>query len=148
MKHKSFKEQNFPKQLFLYAKDTTAFYRFLADLPGEVQHKILTKLGELKYTHKESLREPYFKCFTQKRYKGFIELRIRSKMLVRIIFIPHGNDYIILNFFVKTCPRDTDIALEKSERVKKRLAQTPHAQVELVPGDTYYELNAPDSPTP
>ncbi len=142
MKYKSFKEQNYPKQLFLYGQDTTAFYRFLSELPTELQYKVLTKLNELKYTHKESLHEPYFKFFTDRRYKGMIELRIKSKVLIRIIFVQRGNDYILLSFFVKGCPRDTMMALEKAAKVQKRLLKSPNALVELVPSTTHYELKS------
>ncbi len=142
MKRKDKKPQNFPKQLFLYYNDATAFYNFLADLPAETQYKVLTKLGELRYSYKESLHEPHFKFFTDRRYKGLIELRIKSKVLIRVIFMQRGDEYIILDFFIKQCPRDTISALEKADRVRRRLIRTPKALVELVPSEASYELKS------
>ncbi|WP_409969923.1 hypothetical protein [Bengtsoniella intestinalis] len=102
-----------------------------------MQCKLVTKLGELKYRLHGSLHEPYFKFFTDRRYKGLIELRIKSKVLVRVIFMQKGNDYIILSYFIKQCPRDTVTALERADRVRKKLDKTPHALTTLVPGESY-----------
>lgn len=131
-----------PKQLLLYTHDATAFYRFMAELPSEAQGKALSHLRKLKYTHKESLHEPHYKFFADRRYKGLVELRIRSSVLIRIILMPRNNDYIILAFFVKQCPRDTITTLERADRVRKKLLKAPYSLVELVPCDAQYTLKS------
>ena len=44
------------------------------------------QLYQLSKPHKPELREPHFKRFSLERYRDLCELRVKSKMLVRIIF--------------------------------------------------------------
>lgn len=59
---------------------------FIDGLDPRLREKIIMQLYQLSKPHKPELREPHFKRFSLERYRDLCELRVKSKMLVRIIF--------------------------------------------------------------
>lgn len=59
---------------------------FIDSLDPRLREKIIMQLYQLSKPHKPELREPHFKRFSLERYRDLCELRVKSKMLVRIIF--------------------------------------------------------------
>ena len=64
-------------------------------------------------------------------YRDLWELRVKSKVLIRIIFctLPNG-DVLLLHGFVKRQKRDTMQALEQSIRILDALREHPERAVE------------------
>ena len=70
-----------------------------------------------------SFQPPLVKAFRLDRYKGFYELRIRLRQMVRIIFyINTEGDIVLLHGFVKRHERATEQALETARARKLALA--------------------------
>lgn len=89
------------------------------------------QLYQLSKPHKPELREPHFKRFSLERYRDLCELRVKSKMLVRIIFYfcPNGQ-VLLLHGFIKRQKRDTMQALEQAIRILDALREPPERAVE------------------
>lgn len=75
---------------------------FIDGLDPRLREKIIMQLYQLSKPHKPELREPHFKRFSLERYRDLCELRVKSKMLVRIIFYfcPNGQ-VLLLHGFIK-----------------------------------------------
>lgn len=91
---------------------------FIDSLDPRLREKIIMQLYQLSKPHKPELREPHFKRFSLERYRDLCELRVKSKMLVRIIFYfcPNGQ-VLLLHGFIKRQKRDTMQALEQAIRI-------------------------------
>lgn len=91
---------------------------FIDSLDPRLREKIIMQLYQLSKPHKPELREPHFKRFSLERYRDLCELRVKSKMLVRIIFCfcPNGQ-VLLLHGFIKRQKRDTMQALEQAIRI-------------------------------
>ena len=83
------------KGILIYqAPDKTApVPDFIDGLDPRLREKIIIRLYHLSLSHKPELKEPHFKRFSLERYRDLCELRVKSKMLIRIIFYlcPNGN---------------------------------------------------------
>lgn len=65
------------------------------------------------------------------KYRKLCELRVKSKVLIRIIFYPCPNgDSLLLYAFIKRQKRDTMQALEQSLRILDALREHPERAVE------------------
>ena len=91
---------------------------FIDSLDPRLREKIIMQLYQLSKPHKPELREPHFKRFSLECYRDLCELRVKSKMLVRIIFCfcPNGQ-VLLLHGFIKRQKRDTMQALEQAIRI-------------------------------
>lgn len=112
---------------------------FIDGLDPRLREKILLRLYFLTQLEKPEMKEPHFKRFSIERYRDLWELRVKSKVLIRIIFytLPNG-DVLLLHGFVKRQKRDTMQALEQSISLpagllfkwdlrRKRLSRTPRS---------------------
>ena len=104
---------------------------FIDSLDPRLREKIIMQLYQLSKPHKPELREPHFKRFSLERYRDLCELRVKSKMLVRIIFCfcPNGQ-VLLLHGFIKRQKRDTMQALEQAIRIPDALREHPERAVE------------------
>ena len=75
---------------------------FIDGLDPRLREKILLRLYFLTQLEKPEMKEPHFKRFSIERYRDLWELRVKSKVLIRIIFctLPNG-DVLLLHGFVK-----------------------------------------------
>ena len=103
----------------------------LAGFDPRLREKILLRLYFLTQLEKPEMKEPHFKRFSIERYRDLWELRVKSKVLIRIIFctLPNG-DVLLLHGFVKRQKRDTMQALEQSIRILDALREHPERAVE------------------
>ena len=74
---------------------------------------------------KPEMKEPHFKRFSLERYRKLCELRVKSKVLIRI-----DGDSLLLYAFIKRQKRDTMQALEQSLRILDALREHPERAVE------------------
>lgn len=104
---------------------------FIDGLEPHLREKILLRLYQLTLPQKPELKEPHFKRFSLERYRGLCELRVKSKVLIRIIFCfcPNG-DVLLLHGFIKRQNRDTMQALEQSLKILNALREHPERAVE------------------
>lgn len=104
---------------------------FIDSLDPRLREKIIMQLYQLSKPHKPELREPHFKRFSLERYRDLCELRVKSKMLVRIIFYfcPNGQ-VLLLHGFIKRQKRDMMQALEQAIRILDALREHPERAVE------------------
>ena len=104
---------------------------FIEGLDPRLREKILLRLYQLSQPEKPEMKEPHFKRFSLERYRNLCELRVKSKVLIRIIFYlcPNG-DVLLLHAFVKRQKRDTMQALEQSLRILDALRENPERTVE------------------
>ena len=102
---------------------------FIDGLDPRLREKILLRLYFLTQLEKPEMKEPHFKRFSIERYRDLWELRVKSKVLIRIIFctLPNG-DVLLLHGFVKRQKRDTMQALEQSIRILDALRGTSGAR--------------------
>lgn len=104
---------------------------FIDNLDPRLREKIILQLFQLSRPHKPELREPHFKRFSLERYRDLCELRVKSKVLVRIIFCFRPNGHVLLlHGFIKRQKRDTMQALEQSIRILDALREHPERAVE------------------
>lgn len=95
---------------------------FIDRLDQKVQQKIRIQI-KLLTNPQCNLQPPLIKAFRLDRYKGFYELRIRLRQMVRIIFyINTEGEIILLHGFVKKHERATEQALETARARKLALA--------------------------
>ena len=59
---------------------------FIDGLDPRLREKILLRLYFLTQLEKPEMKEPHFKRFSIERYRDLWELRVKSKVLIRIIF--------------------------------------------------------------
>lgn len=104
---------------------------FLSSLEPKLQKKLRRQFLMLACTEISDLREPHYKHFVLERYNQFYELREKNKILVRIIFVICGEDYLLLTPFVKRQPRDTMRALEASLRLLAEIREHPDYAVNM-----------------
>ena len=104
---------------------------FIDGLDPRLREKILLRLYFLTQLEKPEMKEPHFKRFSIERYRDLWELRVKSKVLIRIIFcmLPNG-DVLLLHGFVKRQKRDTMQALEQSIRILYARREHPERAVE------------------
>lgn len=104
---------------------------FIESLEPRLREKIIMRLYQLSRPQKPEMKEPHFKRFSLERYRDLCELRVKSKMLIRIIFYlcPNG-DVMLLYGFIKRQKRDTMQALEQSLRILDALREHPERAVE------------------
>lgn len=104
---------------------------FIDGLDPRLREKIIMQLYQLSLPQKPEMREPHFKRFSLERYRSLCELRVKSKVLIRIIFYLHPNgDVLLLHGFIKRQKRDTMLALEQSLRILDALRDHPERTVE------------------
>lgn len=60
---------------------------FIDGLDPRLREKILLRLYFLTQLEKPEMKEPHFKRFSIERYRDLWELRVKSKVLIRIIFL-------------------------------------------------------------
>ncbi len=110
-----------------------ALQDFLDGLEPRLQTKVLRQIAMLRYTPITRLCEPYYKHFSTEKYQKLYEMRIRSKVLIRIIFTVQGQNTILLIPFVKRKPRDTMQALERSLKLLYDIKTAPDRVAEFKP---------------
>lgn len=104
---------------------------FIDGLEPRLREKIILRLIQLSRTHDPELKEPHFKRFSLERYRALCELRVKSKVLVRVIFVFRADGSILLlHSFIKRQKRDTMQALEQSLRILDVLRDHPERAVE------------------
>lgn len=110
---------------------TAQLPHFIDGLDPRLREKILLRVYQLSLPQKPELKEPHFKRFSLERYRDLCELRVKSKMLIRIIFYlgPNGG-VLLLHGFIKRQKRDTMQALEQSLRILDALREYPERAVE------------------
>lgn len=108
---------------FVTSEGKTPVSDFISRLDAKFQKKITYQLERLRNTDCP-LQPPLVKAFRLDRYKGFYELRTRSKQtMTRIIFyFDPGDNIILLHGFVKKQDRATKQALETARARKLALA--------------------------
>lgn len=123
------------KGLFIYQHPgkSAALPDFIDGLDPRLREKIILQLYQLSLPRKPDFKEPHFKRFSLERYRDLCELRIKSKMLIRIIFLlcPNG-DVLLLHGFVKRQTRDTMQALEQSLKILDAIREHPERAVEYI----------------
>lgn len=104
---------------------------FIDNLEPRLREKIILNLYQLSRPRKPEFKEPHFKRFSLERYRDLCELRVKSKILVRIIFFLRSDgNVILLCGFVKRQKRDTMQALEQSLSILNALREHPERAVE------------------
>ena len=91
--------------------------KFLATLDQKLRKKLHRQFCIMSRSSLSDLKEPHYKHFVLEKYNQFYELREKSKILVRIIFVISDEDILLLTPFIKRQPRDTMRALEASLRM-------------------------------
>ena len=128
------------KGLFIYQHPgkSAALPDFIDGLDPRLREKIILQLYQLSLPRKPDLKEPHFKRFSLERYRDLCELRIKSKMLIRIIFLlcPNG-DVLLLHGFDKRQTRDTMQALEQSLKILDAIREHPERAVEYIVKEEY-----------
>ena len=104
---------------------------FLSTLDYKLQKKLRRQFILLAHTELCDLKEPHYKHFVLEKYSQFYELREKSKILVRIIFVICGEDILLLVPFVKRQPRDTMRALEASLGILAEIRANPSLAVNM-----------------
>ena len=64
---------------------------FIEDLEPRLREKIIRQLYRLTLPQKPEMKEPHFKRFSLERYRSLCELRVKTKLCVRVIFYPCAN---------------------------------------------------------
>lgn len=97
---------------FMTLEGKTPVRDFISRLDGKVQQKIIKQLDLICNTE-GLMQPPLVKAFRLDKYRGLLELRIRIKQMIRIIFYLDSNgNVILLHGFVKKQERATLQALE------------------------------------
>lgn len=95
---------------------------FICRLELKLQTKVWRQLKLLAKADC-ALQPPLIKAFRLDRYRGFFELRIRIRQMIRIIFfVDSDGKIILLHGFVKKHDRATEQALETARARKLTLA--------------------------
>lgn len=111
--------------------DTAQVALFIEGLDPKLREKLLRQIIPLPRMPPSILREPHYKHFTLERYRSFYEVRAKSGIAVRIIFmILPGGKILLLNGFSKRQSRDTMRALEQSLRILAEFRAHPEHAVE------------------
>ena len=104
---------------------------FIEGLEPRLRERVLLHLYQMSLPQKPEMKEPYFKRFSLERYRSLCELRVKTKLCVRVIFYPCANgDTLLLYAFVKRQKRDTMQALEQSLSILDALREHPERTVE------------------
>ena len=104
---------------------------FIEDLEPRLREKIIRQLYRLTLPQKPEMKEPHFKRFSLERYRSLCELRVKTKLCVRVIFYPSANgDTMLLYAFVKRQKRDTMQAFEQSLSILDALREHSERAVE------------------
>lgn len=75
---------------------------FIDGLEAHLREKIILRLYQMSLPQKPEMKEPHFKHFSLERYRELCELRVKSKVLIRVIFHPCPNGEVLLLYaFVK-----------------------------------------------
>ena len=110
---------------------STQLSAFIDNLEPRLREKIILLLYWLSQQRKPELKEPHFKRFSLERYRTLCELRIKSKMLIRVIFYLYPDGRVLLLYgFIKRQKRDTMQALEEAMRILDALKDHPERAVE------------------
>ena len=104
---------------------------FISSLEPKLRRKLRRQFFLLANTPLCELKEPHFKHFVLEKYSQFYELREKSKILVRIIFVMDGEDILLLTPFIKRQPRDTMRALDASIRMLAEIREHPDYAVNI-----------------
>ena len=107
---------------------------FRSTLDHKLQKKLRLRFLLMSQTELCDLKEPHYKHFVLEKYNQFYELREKNKILVRIIFVICGEDFLLLTPFVKRQPRDTMQALEASLRLLAEIREHPDYIVQNIDG--------------
>lgn len=104
---------------------------FIDGLDPRLREKVIMRIYQISQQHKPELKEPHFKRFSLERYRNLCELRIKSKMLIRVIFYLYPDGRVLLLYgFIKRQKRDTMQALEEALRILDALKDHPERAVE------------------
>lgn len=87
---------------------------FFEGLDPKLRRKLKLQLFRLTQISMSDLKEPHFKHFSLEKYHQFYEMRERSKVLIRVIFIITDDDVLLLVPFVKKQSCDSMQALEQA----------------------------------
>lgn len=105
--------------------------KFLTTLDQKLQKKLYRQFFIMAHSSMSDLKEPHYKHFVLEKYNQFYELREKSKILVRIIFVIRDEDILLLTPFIKRQPRDTMRALEASLRMLAEIREHPDYAVNI-----------------
>lgn len=111
--------------------ETASMTKFLATLDQKLQKKLYRQFCIMARSSQSDLKEPHYKHFVLEKYNQFYELREKSKILVRIIFVISDEDILLLTPFIKRQPRDTMRALEASLRMLAEIREHPDYAVNI-----------------
>lgn len=104
---------------------------FLSSLDPKLQKKLHRQFLMMTQAELCDLKEPHYKHFVLEKYSQFYELREKNKILVRIIFVVCGEDFLLLTPFIKRQPRDTMRALEASLNMLAEIRAHPDHAVNM-----------------
>ena len=111
--------------------ETAPMTKFLATLNQKLRKKLHRQFCIMSRSSLSDLKEPHYKHFVLEKYNQFYELREKSKILVRIIFVISDEDILLLTPFIKRQPRDTMRALEASLRMLAEIREHPEYAVNM-----------------
>lgn len=77
---------------------------FIEDLEPRLREKIIRQLYRLTLPQKPEMKEPHFKRFSLERYRSLCELRVKTKLCVRVIFY-HAPTEILCSFMRSSSAR-------------------------------------------
>ena len=120
------------KKIYLYKpSDRQApFFDFMAGLDEKAQKKLEYALKSMAI-HKGRLTEPQVKHFSIERYRQLYEIREKSRVMLRVIFVfDDSGNVILLHPFIKRNKRDTNYALESSLTMLEEIKKNPDALTE------------------
>ena len=120
------------RKIYLYKSPdgSTPVLDFIASLDEKAQKKLDYSFKSI-VLHKGRLTEPQVKHFSIERYRKLYELREKSRVMLRIIFVfDDSGNVILLHPFIKRNKRDTNYALEASLDMLEKIKQSPDALME------------------
>lgn len=104
-------------------------FEFLDSLDEKLRYKLIRQILRLAQISLCELKEPHFKHFALEKYNLLYEVRVKSRILVRVIFTIQDGDVILLVPFIKRQPRDTMKALEQSLSMLADIREHPDSAV-------------------
>ena len=78
---------------------------FIDGLEAHLREKIILRLYQMSLPQKPEMKEPHFKHFSLERYRELCELRVKSKVLIRVIFHPCPNGEVRASLRICEAPK-------------------------------------------
>ena len=104
---------------------------FVEGLEPHLREKVIRHLYQLSLPQKPEIKEPHYKRFSLERHRNLCEVRVKSRICIRVVSCPCPNGgTLLLHAFVKRRKRDAMFALEESLRILDVLREHPEHTVE------------------